>query len=170
MPKASTITMAYNRSGRYVEQGREHDDAVDLATVSRADLRWYYFMSDIVFTIGDVDLTPPWSWTPVFDFLWSMKGVLRYLDRGERSTIGFNENAELIEFRPEGEFIRVSCTYTTDVAVCRADELARAWLTFTQSVCAVLAAEYPALAANLALAGLLDAAEPDPPRRRIGRS
>lgn len=105
-----TIEIKYLRTGPYVDHGREIQDGADFAVVSVADLRWYYFLSDLSFTIDDVVLTPPWSWTPVFDFLWSMNGVLGQLERGEHSAVGFTENAELIEFAPIGERVKVSCT------------------------------------------------------------
>ncbi|MEU1201621.1 hypothetical protein ABZ446_36130 [Streptomyces sp. NPDC005813] len=117
------IKIEYRRTGPYVDRGREHQEEVDLAVVTRADLRWYYFLSDLSFTIHETELAPPWSWTPVFDFLWSMKGVLEHLDRGEHSTIGFTENAELIEFVPEDGKVRISCTYATAEAVCELADL-----------------------------------------------
>lgn len=101
------IKIEYRQTGPYVGQGRENREGVDLAVVSRTDLRWYYFLSDLAFTIGETALTSPWSWTPVFDFMWSMKGALEHLKRGEHTTIGFTENAELIDFVPEGEKVRV---------------------------------------------------------------
>ncbi|MFE2418777.1 hypothetical protein [Streptomyces hokutonensis] len=101
-------------------------------------------------------LTPPWSWTPVFDFLWSAKGALDHLERGERTTIGFTENAELIEFVPEpdGERVRISCTYTPVEAGCERRALKDAWLTLREAVLSQLGDEYPDLAANPVLAEL----------------
>ncbi|WP_329252541.1 hypothetical protein OG223_24570 [Streptomyces sp. NBC_01478] len=150
------IRIEYRRTGPYVEQGWENREGADLAVVTVADLRWYFFLSDLGFTIGEAVLTPPWSWTPVFDFLWSMKGVLGHLERGERTTIGFTENAELIEFVPEpdGERVRISCTYTTVEAVCERRDLKDAWLVLREAVLTRLSGEYPELAANPALAGL----------------
>jgi hypothetical protein len=148
------IKMEYHRTGPYVVQGQENREEVDLAVVSRSDLRWYYFLSDLAFTIGEAELTPPWSWTPVFDFLWSMKGALEHLERGERTTIGFTENAELIHFVPEGEKVRVSCTYATAEAVCERVDLKDAWLVLREAVLTQLGVEYPALAANPALVEL----------------
>ncbi|GAA1643792.1 hypothetical protein [Actinoplanes couchii] len=145
------IEIEYRRTGPYVVHGRENDEGVDLALVSRADLCWYYFWSDLSFTIGGIDLSPPWSWTPVFDLLWSMKGVLEHLEGGENSTIGFTENAELITFTLDGGAVRVSCTYTEAEAVCEFADLTRAWLDFRQAVLARLVGEYPRLAANPAL-------------------
>ncbi|MFE9129046.1 hypothetical protein ACFYOF_27125 [Streptomyces sp. NPDC007148] len=63
------IKIEYRQTGPYVDQGQENREGADLAVVSRVDLRWYYFLSDLTFTIDEADLTPPWSWTPVFDFL-----------------------------------------------------------------------------------------------------
>ncbi|MDH6575373.1 hypothetical protein [Kitasatospora sp. MAP5-34] len=148
------MKIEYLRTGPYVGRGREYRPAVDLATVGRGDLRWYYFLSDISFTVGAVDLTPPWSWTPVFDFLWSMKGVIGFLERGERSTVGFTENAELIEFVPEDGMVRVSCTYAPTEAVCSLGELKEAWLAFRQAVLTELGGEYPQLVGNPVLTEL----------------
>ncbi|MCX4403668.1 MULTISPECIES: hypothetical protein [unclassified Streptomyces] len=148
------IKIEYHQTGPYVDQGQENREGVDLASVSRADLRWYYFLSDLTFTIGEADLTPPWSWTPVFDFLWSMKGALEHLERGEPTTIGFTENAELINFVQEGEKVRVSCTYATAEAVCERVDLKNAWLILREAVLAQLSGEYPKLAANPVLAEL----------------
>src|SRR5689334_11197480 len=128
------IKIEYLQTGSYVDQGQEHQEEVDLALVSRADLRWYYFLSDITFTIDEAELTPPWSWTPVFDFLWSMKSALEHLERGEHTTIGFTENAELINFVPEGGKVRVSCTYAAAEAVCERIDLRNAWLAFREAV------------------------------------
>jgi hypothetical protein len=151
----SMIVMQYPRSGRYAAHGKEYDQAVDLATVSQGDLCWYYFLSDLSFRIGDVDLSPPWSWTPVFHFLWSVKGVLEHLESGEWCRIGFTENAELIEFDPRDDAtVRVSCSYVPEVAVCPIAELKDAWLALRQDVLTELSGEYPRLAANPVLAGL----------------
>jgi hypothetical protein len=148
------IKIEYRRTGPYVDHGQENREGLDLAAVSRADLCWYYFLSDLTFTIGEVELTPPWSWTPVFDFLWSMKGALDYLERGEHTTVGFTENAELIDFVPQGERVRVSCTYATAEAVCELVDLKNAWLSLRQAVLTQLNGDYPRLAANPALAEL----------------
>ncbi|WP_441248571.1 hypothetical protein [Kitasatospora sp. McL0602] len=148
------IKIEYLRTGPYVDRGREHREGVDLAEVSRADLRWYYFMSDLSFTVGGAEMAPPWSWTPVFDFLWSMHGVLGYLERGEHSTIGFTENAELIEFTPEAGAIRITASYSEESALCPLPELRDAWLAFRHTVLTELGAEYPQLAANPVLAEL----------------
>ncbi|MFE0512825.1 hypothetical protein [Streptomyces sp. NPDC058964] len=148
------IKIEYRQTGPYVDRGQENREGVDLAVVSRADLRWYYFLSDLTFTIGEAELSPPWSWTPVFDFLWSMKGALEHLERGERTTIGFTENAELISLLPEGEEVRVSCTYAATEAVCGRVDLKDAWLALRQAVLTQLSVEYPRLAANPVLAEL----------------
>ncbi|MFB8177636.1 hypothetical protein ACFC8N_16530 [Streptomyces sp. NPDC055966] len=148
------IEIEYRQTGPYVSHGRENLEGVDLAVVSRADLRWYCFLSDLSFTIGEVELTPPWSWTPVFDFLWSMKGVLEHLERFKHSTIGFTENAELIEFAPDGGKVQVSCTYTTAGTTCELAGLKDAWLGLRHAVLTKLGSEYPRLAANPVLAEL----------------
>ncbi len=100
----------YPWTGPHVDRGREHHVGTDLAVVTRADLRRYYFLSGLSFRINEPELTPPWSWTPMFDILRSMKGVLEYLERGEHSTIGFTENAELIEFVPEDGKVVCACS------------------------------------------------------------
>ncbi|MFI9328740.1 hypothetical protein ACIGZJ_14480 [Kitasatospora sp. NPDC052868] len=148
------VTLEYLRTGQYVDRGREHQEGVDLARVSRADLRWYYFLSELSFTVDGAQLAPPWSWTPVFDFLWSMHGVLGYLERGVGSTLGFTENAELIKFTPEAGKIRIACTYSTIEAVCELAELRNAWIALRHDVLAELSLEYPQLAENQALAEL----------------
>ncbi|MGW0838352.1 hypothetical protein [Streptomyces prunicolor] len=150
------IRIEYRRTGPYVDQGWENREGADLAVVTRADLRWYFFLSDLRFTIGEAVLTPPWSWTPVFDFLWSLKGALDHLERGERTTIGFTENAELIVFVPEpgGEQVRISCTYASVEAVCERPDLQHAWLVLREAVLTRLSGEYPGLAANPALTEL----------------
>ncbi|MED7947266.1 hypothetical protein, partial [Streptomyces sp. BE303] len=111
-------------------------------------------MSDLSFTVDGVELAPPWSWTPVFDFLWSMHGVLHYLERGEASTIGSNENAELIKFTPEAGTIRISSTYSTVTAICELTDLRDAWVAFRDAVLTDLGREHPQLAANPVLAEL----------------
>lgn len=152
------VKMQYLRSGMYMEHGREHRDGVDLATVSRVDLCWYYFLSDLSFVVDGVELAPPWSWTPVFDFLWSMQGLPAYLERGERRWLGFTENDDLIVFTPEAGKVRISCEYATVEtiveAVCDIAELRDAWVTFRDAVLAELCEEYPRLAANPVLAEL----------------
>ncbi|RPE43155.1 hypothetical protein EDD90_6342 [Streptomyces sp. Ag109_O5-1] len=63
----------------------------------------------------------------MFDLLWSMKGALEHAQRGEPSAAGFTENAELIEFVPEGDKVRVSCPYATAEATCEIVDLKNAW-------------------------------------------
>ncbi|GAA3892995.1 hypothetical protein RCR19_40190 [Streptomyces sp. WAC07094] len=148
------IKIEYRQTGPYVDQGQENREGVDLAVVSRVDLRWYYFLSDLTFTIDEADLSPPWSWTPVFDFLWSMEGALEHLERSEHTTIGFTENAELIDFVPEGEKVRVSCTYAMGETVCERADLKNAWFAFREAVLTQLSVEHPRLAVNPVLAEL----------------
>ncbi|MEU8694110.1 hypothetical protein [Streptomyces sp. NPDC048665] len=83
-----------------------------------------------------------------------MKGVLEHLERGKHSTIGFTENAELIEFAPDGGKVQVSCTYTTAGTTCELAGLKDAWLGLRHPVLAKLGSEYPRLAANPVLAEL----------------
>lgn len=148
------IKIEYLRTGPYVDRGREHREETDLATVSRADLRWYYFLSDLSFTVDGVEIAPPWSWTPVLDFLWQLGGALGYLEHGEASTIGFYENAELIEFTPEAGKIRISSTYSTVMAICEFADLKDAWVAFRDAALTELDREFPQLAANPAIAEL----------------
>ncbi|MGW4118100.1 hypothetical protein [Nocardia sp. NPDC004711] len=152
------VKMQYLRSGRYVEHGREHQEGVDLATVSRVHLRWYYFLSDLSFIVDGVELAPPWSWTPVLDFVWSMQRVPDYMERGERFRLGFTENDDLIVFTPEAGRVRISCAYSTVEAaveaVCDIAELRDAWVAFRDTVLTSLCEEYPRLAANPVLAEL----------------
>ncbi|MFF4509352.1 hypothetical protein [Streptomyces sp. NPDC001401] len=123
------IRIEYRQTGPYVDQGQENREEVDLALVSRSDLRWY-------------------------DFLWSMKGALEHLERGERTTIGFTENAELIDFVPEDDKVRVACTYAAAEAVCERVDLRNAWLLFQEAVLTRLGVEYPRLMANPVFAEL----------------
>ncbi|MEU9045192.1 MULTISPECIES: hypothetical protein [unclassified Kitasatospora] len=148
------IKIEYLRTGPYVERGREHREGVDLAAVSRGDLRWYYFLSDLSFAVDGVELGPPWSWTPVLDFVWQLRGVLGDLERGEASTFASTETADLLWFTPEAGKIRISATYTEAEVVCSLTELRGAWVTFRDAVLAELGDEYPQLAANPALAEL----------------
>ncbi|MGW4248526.1 hypothetical protein [Nocardia sp. NPDC004722] len=152
------VTIKYLCSGMYVEHGREHQAGVDLATVSRVDLCWYYFLSDLSFTVDGVELAPPWSWTPVFDFVWSMQRVPDYMERGEHFRLGFTENSDLIVFTPEAGKARISCAYSTAEevveAVCEIDELRHAWVAFRDDVLTELCEQFPRLAANTALAEL----------------
>ncbi|MGV9644569.1 hypothetical protein [Streptomyces sp. NPDC003514] len=148
------IKIEYPQTGTYVQHGREHLNGMDLATTKGAELRWYYFLSDLTFAIDEAELSPPWSWTPVFDFLWSMKGALEHLERGERTTISFTENAELISFVPDGESVRVSCTYASAEAVCTIVDLRSAWRGLRETVLTRLIGDHPRLAANPVLAEL----------------
>ncbi|MRH93564.1 hypothetical protein GFY24_40275 [Nocardia sp. SYP-A9097] len=146
------VKFQYLRSGIYVEHGREYQEGVDLATVSQVDLRWYYFLSDLSFTVDGVELAPPWSWTPVLDFLWSIQAVPAYMERGECFRLGFTENDDLIVFTPEAGKVRISCAYCTveevAEAVCDISELRDAWVAFRDAVLTELCEEYPQLAAN----------------------
>ncbi|WP_433788768.1 hypothetical protein [Actinoplanes sp. CA-252034] len=54
------IEIKYHQAGPHVSHGRENQGRGDLAAVSRDDLRWYYFLSDVSFKIDEADLTPPW--------------------------------------------------------------------------------------------------------------
>ncbi|MGW2555036.1 hypothetical protein [Streptomyces sp. NPDC001635] len=72
----------------------------------------------------------------------------------EADTIGFTENAELIDFAPEGEKVRVSWTYAMGETVCERADLKNAWFAFREAVLTQLSVEHPRLAVNPVLAEL----------------
>ncbi|MFQ6395317.1 hypothetical protein ACLMAJ_17845 [Nocardia sp. KC 131] len=102
------VKMQYLRSGIYLEHGREHQDGVDLATVSRGDLRWYYFLSGLSFhdrraRTGSAVIVDAGVRLPVVD-----KGCAGRSGAGRAFDGRFTENAELIVFTPEAEKVRIS--------------------------------------------------------------
>ncbi|MER5480153.1 hypothetical protein ABT026_24750 [Streptomyces sp. NPDC002734] len=80
--------------------------------------------------------------------------ALEHVERGERTTIGFTENAELIRLLPDGENVGVSYTYTLAEAVCSIIDLRDAWRGLRDTVLAKVTGDHPGFADNPVLAEL----------------
>lgn len=140
------------RSGtEYSSHGRENLRGDDLAAVSRADLRWYYFLGALRLSHAGVDLGPPWGWVPLFDAMYCVQQVMLFAQGGQGlGRIDFTENDESIDFeldRKHGS-LRVIPSYLECEVLCAVDEFVAAGGEFIRGELERVVSEYPSLAGN----------------------
>lgn len=133
----------------YGPQGREWQGG-DLAEVTRADLRWYYFLGGLRISDGGREIGPPWGWIPLFDLLCNLQQVLIFLSGGDAlGIVDFTENAEKIEFSLKGDALTISPTYEADTLECHVGSFIAECERFLRAELVRVLNEYPNLARNV---------------------
>ncbi|MFJ3307144.1 hypothetical protein ACIPSA_29320 [Streptomyces sp. NPDC086549] len=143
------MQITFTPSEDYGPHGRERVDGKSLAAVSKADLRWYYFLGTVEISHSGVEVGPPWGWVPLFDVMYNMQQVMIFARGGDaRGRIDFTENDEVIEFSLEGDLLRVTPTYFDAELVVTVDDFILAGSNFIRSELSRITSEYRTLAEN----------------------
>jgi hypothetical protein len=144
------LRIAFSASVEYGPHGREHTRGDDLAGVSRADLRWYYFLGSLRISQEEIDISPPWTWIPLFDAMYSVRHAMRFAEGHEAlGTIDFTENDEAIIFTSNNGQLTLAPSYLegSDVA-CSVAEFLDAGSLFIRSELTRVISRYPSLTDN----------------------
>lgn len=102
-------------------RGSDLDDVV-WHEIGAAPFYYSCFLGDIVFEVGDVDLSARWGWVPVFDFAFQMRRIADALSEGEAQVYSFTESDFTIEFTPQGECIEIRAEYAKTVVTVSVSE------------------------------------------------
>ncbi len=143
------MRISFSASADYGPSGYEHRRGDDLANVSRADLRWYYFLGSCRIVHEQVDIGPPWSWIPLFDLVYSLQNAVVFAEGGKTiDRIDFTENEEAIVLVRNRHEFRMLPTYVSSELTCSVSEFASATRSFVRSEVRRVTAEYSSLARN----------------------
>ncbi|MEU5596569.1 hypothetical protein [Streptomyces sp. NPDC020298] len=143
------MKISFSPSLDYTDHGRERTRAGDLAAVSRADLRWYYFLGRLSISRSGVEVGPPWGWVPLFDAMYCVQQVMVFAQGGNAlGKIDFTENDEFISFELDRDGLRVVPTYLEFELRCSVDEFVAAGVNFIREELQRVVTEYPSLTRN----------------------
>ncbi|MEU1508154.1 hypothetical protein [Kitasatospora sp. NPDC005748] len=143
------MRISFRPSEFFGAHGREHAHAADLAAVTRADLRWYYFLGALEISHHGTEIGPPWEWVPLFDALYCVQQVMIFAEGGEAlGKIDFTENAESIDFELNGTSLHMVPSYLEFEATCTANEFISAGSDFIRNELIRVTSEHPLLAKN----------------------
>ena len=127
------------------------DDGIDdVADADETDLRYDFLLGDLVFEIGDADLSAPWGWVPILDMALALRDAVQTLASEDEVVLGFTENDATIRFVREGGRIRAIASYGDDMVapLVGLPALTNAVETFGRAVCATAVERAPAIAEN----------------------
>ncbi len=143
------MRISFSASADYGPSGYEHRRGEDLANVSRADLRWYYFLGSFRIVHEGVDIGPPWSWVPLFDLVYSLQSAVVFVEGGEAiDRIDSTEKEEAIVLVRNGPEFRMLPTYVSSELTCSVSEFTSATRSFVRSELRRVTVEYSSLARN----------------------
>jgi hypothetical protein len=132
-----------------VLDGRDLDDDM-LAAAAPMELHYDLFLGDVVFRIGDLDMSARWWWVPVLDFALCLDAIARSLEeRPDRSgSFEFTESDARIDFRRSDDLVTVTPSYAEGGAEVPLVELRRATEGFLERVMRELGDAHPGLWRN----------------------
>lgn len=143
------MKISFSPSPDYADHGRERTQEGTLAAVSRADLRWYYFLGRLSISRSGVEIGPPWGWVPLFDAMYCVQQVMIFAQGGSAlGKIDFTENGEFISFELDQDGLHMVPTYQESELHCPVDEFVAAGADFIREALQRVVAEYPSLARN----------------------
>jgi hypothetical protein len=150
------MNISFSPSPDYGPYGRERYQGEDLSRVSRADLRWYYFLGSFRMMHRGVDIGPPWTWVPLFDLIYGLRNAVAFtVGKSDVSRIDFTENAEAIDLALDGGEVRLLPTYTTSSISCSVLDFESGVDSFLRHELARVISEYPSLGQNGDVASLV---------------
>ena len=129
-------------------------EAYDFAKADATTLRSDVFLGDIIFRVGEFDISAHWGRVSALDFAAALIYVVKDLERGSKEeTLDFMDTEAEIQFsaKPDGA-LEVRSNYTDGSGETTLEELASASRAFAQSLLSRLCDEWPALKRNSDLA------------------
>ncbi|MFE8942681.1 hypothetical protein [Streptomyces sp. NPDC007856] len=143
------MRISFTPSEDYGAHGREHVQGDSLGAVSRADLRWYYFLGSVQVSQSGIEIGPPWGWIPLFDVMYSVRQVMIFAEGGDAlGKIDFTENDESIDFELGKDMLHVAPSYLNSEITCTVTEFVTAGAEFIRAELRRVASEYPSLIDN----------------------
>ncbi|GAA3619370.1 hypothetical protein ACG5V6_02280 [Streptomyces chitinivorans] len=143
------MEISFSSTAQYAGQGLEHTCGADLASVSRGDLCWYYFLGRLWISRSGVEIGPSWGWVPLFDAIDSVQRMMTFARGGKgMSSIYFTENQESIDFTRERDVLRLVPSYLDSELICSVEEFAEAGTDFIRGELRRVVSEYPPLVRN----------------------
>jgi hypothetical protein len=131
------------------------EEGLDLATAPAYQLFFSCFMGDVDFVIRDADFRTNFHWVSTLSFAIGMLRAIRELPKKGSSQAGFLESEDRIEFQLEDSSVRVSSSYSTDVATIVYGELLELAGNALTDLLTELNSRYPTLRENPSLAAAL---------------
>ncbi|MGA8655742.1 MAG: hypothetical protein WB586_06290 [Chthoniobacterales bacterium] len=94
------------------------DEPIRFATATIVDLRYRVALGDVILKAGDVDLSAPWGWIPLIDFVVGVRDLVRSLKTdGSEADFEFTESDALLRFRRKASKLVISSSYASGEAV-----------------------------------------------------
>ncbi|TDO48647.1 hypothetical protein EV643_107277 [Kribbella sp. VKM Ac-2527] len=128
------------------------EERLDLATAPAYQLFFSCFMGDVDLVIGDAGFSTKFGWVSTLSFAIGMLRAIRELPERKSSQIGFLESEDRIEFQLEDSSVRVSSSYSADVATIVYDELLELAGNALTDLLVELTSRFPTLRENPSLA------------------
>ncbi len=118
----------------YELPSRTEVDERRLAAAKPIELRYDYFLGDIIFVVDGLDASARWGWVPILDFALCMDTIVDALAAGPRTDeqFEFTESSARITFRRVADSIEISTTYAEGRAVVPIPDLRLAVARFLQ--------------------------------------
>jgi hypothetical protein len=138
------LTLAYKLSSDWARPARE----IDLANADETTLRYDAFPGDVTFEVGGADFSARWGWVPVLDFALALRAVAGALVSTDREQLGFTESDAEIDFRRQGDVIRVEADYAPGTGEVPLVDLSLESERFLARMITELTASYPPLGEN----------------------
>jgi hypothetical protein len=119
------------------------------ATATLTDLRYRIALGDIILKEGEVDLSAPWGWVPLIDFVVGVRDLVHSLKAdGNEAEFEFTESEALFRFRRKGSKVAITASYANGEAVVPMPTLIEHLKRFEDDLRAELLSRYPELRRN----------------------
>jgi hypothetical protein len=140
------------------EESRKEPDWFAAATVT--DLRYRIALGDVILKAGDIDLSAPWGWIPLIDFVVSIRDLVRSLKTdGSEAEFEFTESDALLRFRRKAGKLSISASYVNGEAIVPIPTVNEHLKRFEDDLRAELLTRYPALRRNVPFRKLMRVTE-----------
>jgi hypothetical protein len=121
---------------------------IDLRSADEMTLRYDCFLGDVVFVVDGADFSARWGWVPVLDFALGLRAIASGLVSKAQELFEFTESDAVIEFRRQGDLLRIEAGYASAAAELRRVEFSLHVERFVARLVADLAGRYRELGSN----------------------
>lgn len=120
----------------------------DLAAVDQGTIHYNLFVGDVVFRIGQADMSASWGWIPIIDFAVGLHRIASEIESSGEQSFEFTESESRIDFVLRDQSIEIRSTYAAAEATVSMEEFRSATGAFLRRVLDDLTKRYPGLAHN----------------------